>query len=117
MNSLGDPPNVFLPQGTTLPARTSRLATASAIAGAATLVAMIVSAALFKLGYERAALAAACGQLLFPAAIVCGHIALHRIRRNPAREKGRTLALIGLYIGYFNLIIAAMILYFTFART
>lgn len=52
--------------------------------------------------------------LLFPVAIVAGHIGLRRTTREPARYKGRTAALFGLYIGYFDLLLTAIALFVLF---
>ena len=40
--------------------------------------------------------------LLFPVAIVAGHIGFRRTTREPAKYKGRTAALFGLWVGYFD---------------
>ncbi len=39
-------------------------------------------------------------------AIVCGHLALNKIKKDPQRNSGRGLAIAGLVIGYFGLILA-----------
>lgn len=52
--------------------------------------------------------------LLFPVAIVSGHIGFRRTTREPETYKGRTAALFGLYVGYFDLlmtIIAIVVLF------
>ena len=101
--------NVFL-QGTSIP-RTSPYATASVFFAALTLVAIIGSAVINRAGYPTAARYLAYLQLAFPIAIVCGHIALRQIRATPHRVTGRTIALLGLYVGYFNLVMVFLVLF------
>lgn len=48
--------------------------------------------------------------LLFPVAIVAGHIGFRRTTREPTKYKGRTAALFGLYVGYFDLILTVIAL-------
>ena len=114
---MDDKDNALLQSGTSLPARSSPLAVASASVAFATLVAMVACTVLRRVGFERTARYVAFLQLTFPVAIVCGHLALRRIRKNPAREKGNGLALLGLMVGYFNLLVVAMIVYFIFSRS
>lgn len=52
--------------------------------------------------------------LLFPLAIIFGHVARRRIRRSPGRYKGEGMAVFGLWVGYFELVLDGVILYATF---
>lgn len=51
--------------------------------------------------------------LLFPAAIVYGHLARRELRRDPDRASGAGMANYGLFVGYFCLFIALISLYAT----
>jgi hypothetical protein len=54
-----------------------------------------------------------CGFMVGIAAVVCGHIALYRINAAGGRLAGRPLAMGGLVIGYFSLLVhAASTLFF-----
>ncbi len=99
---MDDSKNVFLQgtQGTGAPppgaGPTEPLAFASfacaVIAGIGTLAAMVFTPFVYL-------------HLLFPGAIVCGHLALRRMRRN-GRSGGRGMAIFGLVIGYFMLVLS-----------
>lgn len=54
--------------------------------------------------------------LAFPVAIVCGHLALRAVKRDPQRVTGRGMALFGLSIGYFFLfvVVGYFVLLFAF---
>jgi mannose/fructose/N-acetylgalactosamine-specific phosphotransferase system component IIC len=51
-----------------------------------------------------------CQMLLAPAAVICGHLALNAIRRNPHLE-GRSMALAGLICGYIGIAILIVMLF------
>ena len=106
---MNDRDNALL-QGTIIP-KPSRYARYAAAIAVLTLAAIIVSATLNALGYTTAARMLAYAQLAFPAAIILGHLALREIARANGRLTGRPLALLGLYIGYFNLILTLLILF------
>lgn len=42
-------------------------------------------------------------------AIVCGHLALNKIKKEPQHNSGRGLAIAGLILGYFGLILALVL--------
>ncbi len=99
---MDDRENILL--GTALPKariipRSARLGTGAALA---TLAAIFLGNLWGPLAYL---------QLAFPIAIVSGHAALRTIDKDPARWTGRTTALFGLYVGYFNLVVAGLVLY------
>lgn len=48
--------------------------------------------------------------LLFPAVLVSGHLAVRRIKQQPRRFKGEEMAKLALAVGYFNLVIALLVL-------
>jgi hypothetical protein len=52
---------------------------------------------------------AAVGRLRV-AAVVCGHIALGQIRESGGRQSGRGLAIAGLALGYFELLMLVLAL-------
>jgi len=39
-------------------------------------------------------------------AVICGHIALHKIKKNPDIYAGRGIAIAGLILGYLGLVLA-----------
>jgi hypothetical protein len=43
------------------------------------------------------------------AAIICGHIALHKIKKNPMTHSGKGMAIAGLVLGYLGLSLAIAI--------
>ena len=47
---------------------------------------------------------------LFPVALVTGHLALRQMAKAPGRYKDRNMALFGLVIGYFNLLLSAVLI-------
>lgn len=90
------------------PPKFSPAALASAGAALLAILGILLSSSLFALGHPELARYAAYLQLTFPLSIGFGHAALRRIARDPSRYQGKTVALLGLYVGYFNL--AAVIL-------
>ena len=101
--------SISKPSGNSKPSANSKWALVSFAAGMATIAGLLASLALLSLGYTGAAIAAASLHLLFPVAIVCGHVAVRHIRKNDAALKGVGLALMGLNVGYFNLAIFAVL--------
>ena len=96
---MDDGKNVFL-QGTGLPPATHRLAKASMVMAALTVLGWVF--AFLWIGF-------AALHLLFPAVLVTGHLAVRRIRQQPRKYKGEEMAKLALAIGYFNLAIASLI--------
>ena len=41
--------------------------------------------------------------------VVCGHLALHKIKKNPDKYTGKGLAIAGLILGYFGILTALAI--------
>ena len=99
------------------PSRNSKWALASFAAGVATVAGLFPSLTALSLGYTGAAIAFASLHMLFPIAIVCGHVGVRDIRAEGSALKGIGLALAGLNVGYFNLaILGVVVLRFYLAR-
>ena len=43
------------------------------------------------------------------AAVICGHLALHKIKKNPSKYAGKRFAISGLIVGYLGLIVGFII--------
>ena len=57
---------------------------------------------------------AMCGCMTAIPGIVCGHMALGQIKREPERYKGRELAIVGLVLSYIALVLSFLIIPFLF---
>ena len=99
---MDDRTNILLGTALPKPAKSSRIAHISAGAALTTLVAIFFGNLWAPLAYF---------QLTFPVAIVAGHMALRGMDKEPGRWKGKTIALFGLYVGYFNLAMVAVVVY------
>lgn len=79
----------------------SRAALISFITACATILGLLAAPLFFPAAFLH---------LLFPIAIVAGHIGFRRTTQQPSRYKGRTAALFGLYVGYFDLLLTLIAL-------
>lgn len=102
--------NVLL-QGTRIEPRELPLAVAGFVTSLVTLAALIIAGLALALGFPWVSLGLTAIYLLFPLAIVMGHLALRRIREKPAVYKGEGMAKFALTVGYFNLALAVLALY------
>lgn len=98
---MDDSSNLLL-QGTRLPARYSRYAVASFASAVASLAGLVLSPLFYPFVYLH---------LLFPVAIVSGHVARRQMRKRPMAVKGVGMATFGLWIGYIDLFLAALALW------
>lgn len=94
--TMSDFHNVLLNQSEPVYSRAALISFGAAIA---TLVGLIVAPLFFPAAFLH---------LLFPVAIVAGHIGFRKTNREPSRYKGRTAALFGLYVGYFDLLLTVI---------
>ena len=96
---LDDSTNVFLQSAAGAP-RNSVYAVVGFSAAVVTLAALFLATVYYPFVYLH---------LFFPVAIVSGHIARRRIQRAPSKWKGTGMAVFGLWVGYFDLLIAILV--------
>ncbi len=102
---MDDKDNVFL-QGTATQSATTQknspYAVASFVVAITTIFSILGAQFFFLLAYLH---------LMFPLAIVFGHYGIRQIARNPERYGGRQMALAGLMVGYFDLLLVLIVLF------
>ncbi len=99
---MDDRHNILLGTALPKPRKTHPLARVSAGTALMTIAAIFLGNLWAPLAYL---------QPVFPLAIVTGHMALRRMDKEPGRWAGKSIALFGLYVGYFNLAMMGVLLY------
>ena len=96
---MDDQDNVLLGSAVAPPQR-SRFALAGFVAAVLTLIALLFSRLFYPFVYLH---------LCFPVAIGLGHLARRQIRKYPQRYAGTGMALFALWVGYFSLALAVLL--------